>query len=650
MAIKSNSKANNPSSLRTFEDLKAQFAEYQKTEGRSEQVRKNYGGTLSRFIEFHQLDDSSEVAEIFDGHFPEMASEFLDKMREEGLAASTLTSYESHLNGYHKFHLSQIGPRKGYATFAEEIQKQIKAAGHTLKTFCAEVLGDESAYKVILAWINFKKKPTRKDLPLIQRIERAFRMAEKYLLSLIPRKLDPRPTQTTQYGKKVAKACKTKYPGFTALVDTQLRQLTIHMTSPSPENGFARNSVWTSTESGIPPRADIVEGLFKAFFGFCCFPKDHPDIDKRGLGLRPEEMSIALVAVKEIDEGFLEFLKIRSGGVHTGNTESFINVAKSLLRKGTGYIYQHTEFAQDVKQILCGNPDLAERISSYRESVTGNGVQVQEISQTEDWQNRCLETRAHLTDLFKGYYEQDQIELGRDPEEPIREILDLSRPLEALHSMVKAMQADVPLNPRANTEMFLYYRNLLLIMMLMANPLRIRQFSIMQFGRNLYRKANGEWWLRFRAKDFKNRKALKKRNGRKKSGKSYDVRISSKLYKLLDKYVKLRADFLGDVKSDYVFVSRHRKRMKVGRLFDLVADLTYRYIPDCLGFGPHAFRHIVATDLIKRHGSVGIFLAAKVLHDKLETVEQAYEHLTTNDFFEPYNIYFAEVMYDIDLE
>ena len=60
-----------------------------------------------------------------------------------------------------------------------------------------------------------------------------------------------------------------------------------------------------------------------------------------------------------------------------------------------------------------------------------------------------------------------------------------------------------------------------------------------------------------------------------------------------------------------------------------VKELTYRYLYRCPGVGCHAFRHIVATAILKAPG--GDFkTAALVLYDRIATVEKHYAFLTAN--------------------
>jgi integrase len=78
-----------------------------------------------------------------------------------------------------------------------------------------------------------------------------------------------------------------------------------------------------------------------------------------------------------------------------------------------------------------------------------------------------------------------------------------------------------------------------------------------------------------------------------------------------------------------VFVSTTEPQIEWNDLNNTFRNITKRYFVNCPGFGPHAMRHIVATALVKKHGS--FTAAAKVLHDKEETVRKHYGFLIGDD-------------------
>lgn len=99
---------------------------------------------------------------------------------------------------------------------------------------------------------------------------------------------------------------------------------------------------------------------------------------------------------------------------------------------------------------------------------------------------------------------------------------------------------------------------------------------------------------------------------------------------------------LGADKCDYVFrpapwggTLKHKtgdiKPMKPGSLSDVLRKNARHYLR-CMGFGSHAYRHIVATDYLKNHPG-GVMIAASILHDTPETVLEYYRHLQEADYF-----------------
>ena len=77
-----------------------------------------------------------------------------------------------------------------------------------------------------------------------------------------------------------------------------------------------------------------------------------------------------------------------------------------------------------------------------------------------------------------------------------------------------------------------------------------------------------------------------------------------------------------------------------------VRVVTARYAPDTDGFGPHAFRHIVATDHLKRHPQ-DYMTVAQLLHDKLATVMKAYAHLKVDDGLRTLHAGVAQALHEL---
>ena len=61
-----------------------------------------------------------------------------------------------------------------------------------------------------------------------------------------------------------------------------------------------------------------------------------------------------------------------------------------------------------------------------------------------------------------------------------------------------------------------------------------------------------------------------------------------------------------------------------------VKTVTARYIEEADGFGLQAFRHVVASDHLKRHPQ-DYMTVAQLLHEKFATVMKAYAHMKVDD-------------------
>jgi integrase len=92
---------------------------------------------------------------------------------------------------------------------------------------------------------------------------------------------------------------------------------------------------------------------------------------------------------------------------------------------------------------------------------------------------------------------------------------------------------------------------------------------------------------------------------------------------------------------DWVFPSSR----SLGAWDDLskhVQVLTARLVPETPGIGPHACRHLVVTDYLRKHPN-DYPTVAKLLHDNLETVLSEYAHLCFDDAFGRYEEHLGRI-------
>lgn len=168
--------------------------------------------------------------------------------------------------------------------------------------------------------------------------------------------------------------------------------------------------------------------------------------------------------------------------------------------------------------------------------------------------------------------------------------------------------------------------------MLVANPLRVRNFVIMRYHDNqsghLYAREDGQWRLRFSPTEFKNQKGAARGH--------YDAPLPRDLSdRIVDYLTEYRPRLVRDFPHiPWVFPSS-RSDKKWSELSRHVFKLTKRYMPETPGFGEHGFRHLIATDYLRAHPN-DYPTVAQLLHDKLETVLDNYAHLRHDDSFGKY--------------
>jgi integrase len=180
--------------------------------------------------------------------------------------------------------------------------------------------------------------------------------------------------------------------------------------------------------------------------------------------------------------------------------------------------------------------------------------------------------------------------------------------------------------------------------MFIGNPLRVGQYAVMTYrpdgGGNLVRVGPGRYRVHFQASDFKNEKGA--------ASKPYDVELDPSVTPWIERYLaeaRPHLAFASETDRFFLpavvgprkakaFLEQQGMLPDKGWTADGMADrfkkLTFMYIDECPGFGPHACRHIIATDHLRRHP--GDYLTVStLLHDKLETVLKSYGHLRVAD-------------------
>ena len=325
--------------------------------------------------------------------------------------------------------------------------------------------------------------------------------------------------------------------------------------------------------------------------------------------------TLAWFAVPELMDDYLQWMKARAGGKHTGTTQEFIAMVRWLCRPENGYLYQCEHL----------HATLPER---YRKHL---------------WRDMCARQFKYAGQLAQAY--QSEIAPGRDPFQPLEQLIQAAEPMEFLADMVERMRRDRPVGKCKKTEA-VWARDIFVVKLLLSNPIRLRNLACLKWygikgykGSTddgvLYQRDNGSWWIHIPKRLLKNR-------GSTTSIRDYHAPVHPSVWCDLERYLFIHRPVLLREPTDLVILTKslgpksaatgladtsHRPYTEIGRT---IFRHTRRYLWKSDGIGPHAFRHIVATSILKADGG-DIKTAAKVLNDKETTVEKHYSGLRSAD-------------------
>lgn len=591
----------------------------------SKQNIKNKRTAIKIWRESLKLAESSPIGEELNTGFKSSLDVFREYQVKNGIQKVTIQSRVSLIKNFRTFvnFKKQLINESSIDSFVTAINHHLTKAGYNSKEFYEAFLQNIICRATFRHWLSGRSRPnTQKSILIVEKIEKLLNLESGNLASQLKIAKPNKLVKKTKYQIKIQKRQKQIYYVHIPEVQSEYEDLKKFKTTSFLPTGTGRgnnvHSSWTPREDGSIPSAKIAIEYFNRYFCFLHGDPNHLEPLCRGLGIEKELITLGMLTEYEYVERFLnEFMYQRADNIYHSGHLTFLILVTSLLRKKTGYLYQRPEYAQKL------------------------GLKIT----IEEWQKRCLSTRRKLVNFYNALLmmkkkAQPGFGFGRDPHEPIEYILSLRSPINAILEMIEKMKIDISHYDYYPLRQANLYRDMLLTALLIANPLRIRMFQIMNFGENLIQDEDGAWWFFFRRHQFKNRSSLTA---------DYKVRVSPIFWTMITEYQeKYRPILLKDGVSNAVFINGKWKRNRGEarmRALSLAAGFLRRtksYIENSPGFGPHAMRHIVVTSIVRGQGAYGFFLAAKVLHDKLETVEKNYAHLKTEEFFEPYNDFLSK--------
>lgn len=329
--------------------------------------------------------------------------------------------------------------------------------------------------------------------------------------------------------------------------------------------------------------ANVAWNHLCSYYGFLLLAREHG-----GYGLTKSQVqTLAWLAVPEAIDAYLEFKTARADGRRHGGHAVFASYVASMTHDVNGYLTQNGNLLHDLPE---------------------------EFRLQRDWQELC---QASLRAAKE--WKRASKEVSRVVTDPIQPLLDQDAPLAPLFAAMQKLRRRSEHAPAGSLDEAAARRDELILGFLISNPLRSKNIVELTYSSDnsgaLYESSPGRW--RIRAAKMKNRASSQANR--------YDVAVADWLNELISDYVKyFRPKFETAMHSDKVFVTRRSGKMT--SLGQRVHRITRELIPGTGGFGPHAFRHLVATDWLQRNPN-DFLTVALLLNDTLEVVMHTYAHL-----------------------
>jgi hypothetical protein len=626
----------------SYADLEREGRQRMKSDGRSPQQVANFVTTLNAWCKVHKRDKSSIVKDDFDFAFDKMFLHFQDVL-SESIATRTLADRCEQMLWWRRLLEALRGHDTLPSSFADAINVAFARSGLTKAALCR--MSGLSA-PTLNRWLAMKENCTEPGMEQqVRAVELALDLSPGTLsrrISVRRRaryervKVKPDAGPQTTYGIRMQRNRKRlpKYGlEFTERLKRQWRTLLALKTDADrpfatqrntwrvkPPNRVGIRVHWSmSVNGGVCVTAFGHYGQIRAYLGFLELNQSHG-----GLGLPlGESDTLAWMIKSEYVISYIKFVRRRADGILHNGLFTLLNTFRSHLRPHTGYVWLTESLAETLPPSVWSHPESSE------------------LALREAWQLRCEEAYNALMTYTTKLNAEGKTQLSRDPSERLKGIVANEFPMKELLRLVHALEQDPP-PPVQKINYAVWLRDILLLKMLTRHPLRAHHFSVMTFrgpAANLFRSSSG-WQLHYDLSEFKNAKS--------KTTTSYTVALDTSLIPWLNRYLaEARNCFVGAVDCDYLLLPScegNRTAHSDDSESDLqrngswspegistrLKTLTARYSSDGIAFAGHSFRHIAATDHLKRHPRE-YAVVAKMLNDKLETVIRAYDHTEQQD-------------------
>jgi integrase len=607
-------------------------------------VARNKTSALNRYMAWCGRREEDVVGCEFFEDFDRNLGLWSDAMRREGKGPRTIADRCEMLVQWRAFIQTVCSADTLPDDFPAALKELMSRRGYSIRGLAEKIGG--MACHTIGDWVRGTRRPTRHVVEQISRLECALEVPDgtlKRRLGFVIGRYGITHASTsrhvrTEFGQRMQRLgldkTRTRYHGEPhPSIRVEWGQLITYKTADmrphaskldtwrvKPSKKFGRRLTWANRHGeNAVPAADAAWSYIGRYIGWLNLPEADG-----GAGI-PKERVVTLGWVANVGmvERFLAWVQQRSGGVVHAGLDKTLNYFCMLLRPETGWLW-----ANDSAVYRFAPRDAL--ISVDIESAPRPAV-------LDAWRTVCTAAHASLMAAAASLASSKRRGLARDPKEPIADLLAAERPVYELMRMLATLKENPPPSNRFKRRA-VWLRDVLLLSWLIANPLRVSQFSTMTYRRdgtgNLY-FSKGTWRYRAERLEFKNG------HTRMEPGEVYDVSLPDYVGKAIEEYLRDGRPHLGrSADSDYVFLAE--QRAVEGRSPEASSAWTSESIsirvktvvrglrPGLPAFGPHAFRHLVASDYLRRYPGA-YEMVAHLLNDNLETVIKVYGSTSPQD-------------------
>ena len=562
----------------------------------------------------------------------------------------------------------------------------------------------EGNYQVIMVWLRGESTPSQSSFPFIERIEKVLGLAPRTLTSrinpsrskrfrkedypefilfegkqvkvrnndqllidlrpLLPGDFDARPMHereemvtwlyanliqpTTDWRRMHRAAAQATYmmKFLPPTVAEEWGELVEFKCAKLAPLGMSRNGTWSKDTVNI--RHSELLKIMSAL----TLPEDAPDPRRRGLGLNPDDFSLAMLACPKVLHWWVRWMGARRfeswkkevlqkslADEKHGNDEEGLGNSEDLYSlRDAGVLIDWAALVMETDGWLRQRPDLADKLKPIPGLIDHKFI----IRAKGDWDAVCDEAYASYMELAEAV--EESAEKLRDPFEPILPIINAENPFSALRVFAQNIYDDRPDQYTAPVKMATHMRNYIIVRLCSATALRSKNLRELTYRTNNtghLRREGAHWVIEIPYRRFKNWRSSFFGFKRQKENYRKILVDEDGLYDCLEEYLTVhRPTLLKTTKSEILFVASSENPMfGVSHFYTNFQRLTMIYLAEnpYLGrgikgvkpFGPHGVRDITATHIVKETGSLE--LAASSIQDAVRTVRAHYIRFLPKD-------------------